>query len=85
MYRGSGDVGRKVKMKEFYYIKFKPIKYDDAPYYLCMGDNIREDPIALKVFDSVEKAVDRKHEILAGDAYQATYMFEYYEISIERL
>lgn len=72
-------------MKDYYYIKFKPVKYDDEPYYLCMGDNIHKAPVPLKIFDDIESAIECKHNKLADEAYQATYMFEYYEISIERL
>ena len=72
-------------MEDYYYIKFKPIKYDDEPYYLCLGDCIRKYPEPLKIFGDIEKAVECKHNILVDDAYQHTYMFEYYEVSIERL
>lgn len=72
-------------MKDYYYIKFKPIKYDDEPYYLCLGDNIYPVPLPLKIFDNLEEAVEYKHNKLADESYQATYMFEYYEMSIERL
>lgn len=71
--------------RDFYYIKFKPVKYDDSAYYLCMGDNIHLSPVPLKIFDDIEKAIEYKHNKLADEAYQATYMFDYYEISIERL
>lgn len=71
-------------MKDFYYIKFKPIKYDDKPYYLCNGDNIRERPDSIKVFDDLESVIGYKADKLSDEAYQGTYMFEYYEMSIER-
>ena len=71
-------------MKDFYYIKFKPIKYDDKPYYLCMGDNIRETPKSIKVFDDLDSVINYKAEKLADETYQSTYMFEYYEMCIER-
>ena len=50
-----------------------------------MGDNIHRSPVQLKIFDDIEKAIEYKHNKLSDEAYKATYMFEYYEISIERL
>ena len=73
------------EMGNYYYIKFKPLKYEDEPYYLCMGNNIHKAPIPLKIFDDIGDAIECKQDMLSDESYQATYMFEYYEISIERL
>lgn len=72
-------------MEDYYYIKFKPIKYEDKPYYLCLNDQIREYPEPLKIFGDIEKAIEYKHDKLSDERYQGTYMFDYYTISIERL
>ena len=72
-------------MRDYYYIKFKPLKYDDDVYYLCLGGNIRKDPMPLKIFESLDDVIEYKQSKLSDEAYQATYMFEYYEMSIERL
>ena len=71
-------------MKDYYYIKFKPLKYEDEPYYLCNGDNIRREPHSIKVFEDLDSVIDYKSDKLSDEAYQATYLFEYYEMSIER-
>ena len=71
-------------MKDFYYIKFKPTMYDGTAYYLCNGDNIRERPDSIKVFDDLDSVIDYKADKLSDKDYQSTHMFEYYEMSIER-
>ena len=71
-------------MKDYYYIKFKPIKYDDETYYLSRAEAQRLSPEELMIFDSIDKAIDYKRNKLSDEAYQKTYLFEYYEMSIER-
>lgn len=73
-------------MKDYYYIKFKPVKYEDDTQYLCDGASpVRKDPAGLKIFDDIEKAIKYKHDMLSDKEFQGTYIFDYYEISIERL
>ena len=68
-------------MKDYYYIKCTKFGADN--YYLCLGGNIRKEPTALKIFNSIEEAVDWKHNELDEEAFRS--IFEGYEISIERL
>ncbi len=66
-------------MKDYYYIKFQPLDYDDAPYYLCT-DRISKKPTSLKVFDNIEDAIEYKNKEFDRDTYRALD----YEILIER-
>ena len=71
-------------MEDFYYVKFKPIKYDDKPYYLSGNGAIKETPQNLRIFDNIDEAINFKRDLYADEKYQHTYMFQYYELSIER-
>lgn len=68
-------------MKDYYYIKCTKFEADD--YYLCLGDNFRKEPTALKIFTSVEEALDWKYNELDEEAFVS--IFDDYEIIIERL
>lgn len=68
-------------MKDYYYIKCTKFGADD--YYVCMGGNIRNTPTTLKIFNSIEDAVDWKYNELDEDAFRS--MFCGYEMTIEKL
>lgn len=68
-------------MKDYYYIKCTKLGCDT--YYLCLGNNLRKQPVPLKIFDSIEDAVNFKHNEFDEDAFRS--IFEDYEMTIERL
>lgn len=68
-------------MKDYYYIKCT--KFEDDDYYLCLGGNFRKEPTALKIFTSVEEALDWKYNELDEEAFVS--IFDDYEMIIERL
>lgn len=71
-------------MKDYYYIMFGSLNYDEDPLFLSANYEISHSPDRIKVFSSLEDAVDYKHKLLAYETYQQSYMFDYYEINIER-
>ena len=68
---------------EYYYIKAKAINYGEDDYYLCMGDNFHLAPVPLKIFSSIEDAVDWKFNKLDDETFRS--IFPNHEISIERI
>ena len=70
-------------MNEYYYIKAKAINYGEDDYYLCLGNYFNSAPTTLKIFDSIESAVDWKFNLFDEEAFRS--IFPNHEISIERI